>query len=381
MTPLIDIQARVFGEDDSAYRVFPGGSYRHYEAMHEHGLVFLDFPAIPFPATDGFKETDDIREAIVRAELYASVVYRNSDNVPELMAEISSRDLTKTRWSKRRKLALSQLNGLYNEMKIGDLVVVPAPLNSFTKEEAPRTLVGEVVSDVERWTEPTEKYQKAALLVRRVKWLSEVDERDLDVRTLRALRTQNALVRLPADSLRPVLGAAYQNVIIDGEFLARFTTAGEDFTARESYHFQAFVLAIVEAFRAKGDAEAAELAESIYAIAASVRRGEATVPEQEFSIHSPGYTTLRGKSVVFVIASLFSLALSAHAEPFDETGAARVGLENSASKRYDPCAPEGLADEVVKTLDALGMHRWKEACSAATAASEDEGFAPKASVK
>lgn len=383
MTAKIDIRARVFGADDHAYRIFPGTSYRHYDAMKDHSLVFLDYPGLPFPGETGYEKDDDMRKSIIRGEQYARVVYRNSDRVGEMMQEIANQDLERTRWSKKRELALAWVNALYHRIGEGDLIVVPAPINRFSDDEMPKTMVGEVSGPTFRWQPADiEKYSRASLLARRVRWLSEIDDRDLDVRTLRSLRTQNALVRLRAENLRPVLGAAYKNVILDDEYLARFVTTGPEFDARESYHFQAFVLAIVEAYRKRGLPEAAEKIDSIYAMAAAVRKDDALIPEQDFSIHSPGYTTLKGNSVVFVVAALFATAINAQARPFSEDGQrVEVELENSSSVQYDPCEPEGLENEVRETLDVIGFDRWQEACRAAQAANEDEGFQPESAAE
>lgn len=381
MSLVVDLKARVFGEDDKAYRIFPGVRYRHYDIMSKLGVVFLDYPGLPLSSGGHYGRTDEVKEAIVRGERYADVAYRKSDRVAEMMADVASQDLSNTRWSRRREQALSWINGLYHEIAAGDLVVLPGPIG-YRDDEARPTLVGEVISGTERWKEGPGAYANAGLLVRRVRWLAEIDERDLDHRTYRSLRTQNALISMRAELLRPVLGAAYQNVIVNGDFLARFQTTGAEFNARESYHFQAFVLAVVEAYSRRSEADVTrQLDDSIYAMAAAVKRGERDIPEQDFSIHSPGYTTLKGSAIVFVVSALFALALEAQAEPIDSNGAVQVRLENSDSARYDPCEVDGIDDATRETLRAMGYNRWQEACRAAQAANEDEGFSPRATVK
>ncbi|MEN9059987.1 hypothetical protein [Ponticoccus litoralis] len=268
MSLVVDLKARVFGEDDKAYRIFPGVRYRHYDIMSKLGVVFLDYPGLPLSSGGHYGRTDEVKEAIVRGERYADVAYRKSDRVAEMMADVASQDLSNTRWSRRREQALSWINGLYHEIAAGDLVVLPGPIG-YRDDEARPTLVGEVISGTERWKEGPGAYANAGLLVRRVRWLAEIDERDLDHRTYRSLRTQNALISMRAELLRPVLGAAYQNVIVNGDFLARFQTTGAEFNARESYHFQAFVLAVVEAYSRRSEADVTrQLDDSIYAMAA-----------------------------------------------------------------------------------------------------------------
>lgn len=382
MKTTVDIKARTFGVNDRAYRLFPGIGYRHYSAMKENSVIFLDYPGLPAPSENGYPRNEASKDAIIRGERRAQIVYRAVDHAQARMAEIAVEDLSRTRWSPRRELSLAWLNGLYHTAKIGDLVIVPASIRNSFAEDGDRTLVGEIVSEPFRWSEvASEKYRLAGLLVRRVKWLAEIDERELDFRTARSLRTQNALVSLNAASLRPVLGAAYKNVVVEGDFLARFTTQGAEFDARESYHFQAFILAVAEAYRRHKDG-GAQFSKSIYAVAAEVKRGDPNIPEQDVSIHSPGYTTIKStRQVVFVISALFAVALASPASAFDSLGNPDLNVVNSESADYDPCEPKGLDESVRGTLEIMGLQAWKEACSAAQAANEDEGFVPKSTVQ
>lgn len=378
----VDIRARTFGKDDRAYRLFPGIGYRHFEAMKENSVVFLDYPGLPAPSKSGFPKDDISKDAIIRGERRAQVAYRSREQAAARLADIALEDLSNTRWSQRRDLALTWLNGLYHTAKTGDLIILPAPTRGIFDEDGAKTLIGEIISEPVRWRQDApEKYALANLLVRRVKWLAEVDERDLDHRTARSLRTQNALVSLNAANLRPVLGAAYKNVVIDGDFLARFVTHGHEFDARESYHFQAFVLAVAEAHRRFREGER-EFSNSIYAVAAEVKRGDPNIPEQDVSIHSPGYTTLKSaREVVFVISALFAVALASPAGAFDTTGKPNLSVVNSESEEYDPCEPGGLDEGVRGTLEIMGLKAWQEACQAARAANEDDGFVPESAVK
>lgn len=377
MAAVVDVKVRVFSANDKAYRVFPGSRYRHYDAMRENGVVFIDAPGIRLPAAgQPFPKDDRTRADIARSERMAAAAYRH--DAAERLAELAGEDFTRSRWSKRRELTLGWLNGLYHEANIGDLVIVPAPMGAFHDAEGRRTLVGEIIGNPVRWDRNApEEYRRAGLLVRHVRWLEEIDERELDSRTLRSLRTQNALVSLSAEALRPVLGAAYKNVLVDGVHLARFITERDEFTSRESFHFQAFVLAVVEAYQRLDNGDRTPFQNSIYQIASQIPRADPFVPEQDSNIHSPGYTTLKhAKSVTFAIACLFALAIDANAEPFDAQRRVDVSVVNSADDRYDPCAPDGLEDEVKQIIEIMGYDRWQEMCRAAIAANEDEGFEP-----
>lgn len=280
------------------------------------------------------------------------------------------------------------MNALYNTAQIGDIVIVPGPGRTFIRsggEDAPGrpTLIGEILSPPEQQRLRGERYNDIPLVVRRVRWLGEVDERDLSDRALRALRTKNALVVLQATGLQDILGAAYKNVVIGDQYLARFLTKNYDFSARESYHFQAFVMLVVAAYREHyGDAAADALMGSVFDIAARVEKsGDHCVPEQDASIHSPGYTTLKTiQSVPLIISVLFAMALKAEAEPITKDGVVNVQLRNSESEAYDPCAPDGLQDQVMQTLSTIGYDRWRQICPSARKAASEDGFESTAKV-
>lgn len=180
-----------------------------------------------------------------------------------------------------------------------------------------------------------------------------------------------------ARSFERVLGAAYKNVVIGDEFLARFVTDNPAFTAFENFHFNAFVMAVVAACRKVENGEQAwQDQRSIYDIAATVEGQDQLVPDQEASIHSPGYMTLRGSVLVpAVLSALFALALDTDAQPLDAegNGADSVSVVNSESMAFDPC-DLGIEQGVRETLNILGYERWLQIQNACQNASENEGL-------
>lgn len=378
MSIVVDIRTRVFDEDERAYRLFPGQGYRYYEFMKDHSVVFLDNPGIPVPGPQGYQKDDATLHALVRSELKQPVVLAASDRVREEIAEIDARDLGDVRWSRRREVYLGWLNALYRDASIGDLVIVPSP--GYVKEGDDwvkvGTMIGEIVSGPERLDRGAPVSILAGrYLVRRVRWLAEVDELELSRSSAAALRTQNALVALPARSFEKALGAAYKNLVIGDEFLARFTTESEDFNAAECFHFTAFAMAVVAAVRQieQGYGPFRD-GRSIYDLAAAVPPDDEYVPEQEASIHSPGYTTLRGlRQVPAVISILFALALTPGAQPFAGEGPAQVEVVNTESTAYNPC-DVGIEESVRQSLDIIGYERWLQMCQAAARANENEGL-------
>ena len=375
----IDIKTRVFDDEDRAYRLFPGQGYRHYRTMQENSVVFRDNPGLSLPGITGYNKSDAMLTEIARSEDKQPYVNANSENLEAELRALDEKDYTGIRWSKRRELSLGWLNALYSQASIGDLVVVPSPgiiRNAEGEWEKAYTLVGEIISEPERWNGGNSpKYARGRYIVRRVRWLAEVNELELDVNTQLGLRTQNALITIRARAFERVLGAAYKNIVLGDEYLARFVTTNPEFTAFENYHFNAFVMAVVAACRKIENNEGAwEDTRSIYDIAADVERTDQLVPDQESSIHSPGYMTLRG-SILFpaVMSALFALALEADADPFAGDGPNSVTVVNSESAAFDPC-DVGIEQGVREALIIMGYDRWQQACRAGHKSNDNEGL-------
>lgn len=376
---VIDLKTRVFDEDDTAYRLFPGQGYRYFKEMKDNSIVFLDNPGIPTPSEHGFEKTQDTLEQIARSEEKQRFVNANGDNLRAELDAIDAKDFSNSRWGKKRELNLSWLNGLYHQANVGDLIVVPGPglyKNDEGEFERGYTLVGELVGEPERWArEYPQNLFLGQYLVRRVRWLAQINELELDPKVALALRTQNAFIAMRARSFERVLGATYKNVVMGDEFLARFVTKNAEFTAFESFHFNAFVMAVVAACRKienGGDGWAED--QTIYDIAATVARDDELVPEQEASIHSPGYLTLRGSILVpAVLSALFALALDANADPFAGTGTDQVTVVNSQSEAFDPCNV-GIEQAVREALNIMGYERWQQACEASRKSNDNDGL-------
>lgn len=392
MTYHIDLKIRNFTASQKAYRLFPGLAYRHYDAMRHNSVIFLDLPSFPAATAVPYEQSDAMVQAIAKSDALSSSVFRqDGEDRAERISEALTADYNSARWTPRRAQQLAWAKALYETAQPGDIVVVPGndtiEKNESGRETVRGTLIGEIIGSPERWT-GIGQYADAHFLVRRVKWLTIADERDLTRRTRRALRTQNALVNLPTDELKAVLGAAYKNVVVGNDVLARFLTGNEEFTASESFHFQAFVMAVVAAMKKIEDHEEIlentndQARKSFYELAGTVRgqNFDHLVPEQDASIHSPGYTTLKSKNILpFVVAGLFALANAANGQPTPDEQLPVIVVKNSESDSYDPCAA-GIDDKMKQVVELWGYSVWQEACRAAELASEDDGLSSIATV-
>lgn len=383
MSIKIDIKTRVFDDDDVAYRLFPGQGYRHFKAMKEHSVVFLDNPGLSLPGANGYPKDAETLHEIARSEEKQALVNADGENLEAELRLADFKDFGASRWGPKRDLNRGWLNGLYKTAKVGDLIVVPSPgiiKNDDGEWEKAYTLVGEIVGEPERWVrDGPRNLLLGKYIVRRVRWLAQVNELELDPQVAVALRTQNALISMRARSFERVLGATYKNIVLGQEFLARFITTDEEFTAFENYHFNAFVMAVVAACRRVENTDGPWVdGASIYDIAAQVQGQDDLVPDQESSIHSPGYMTLRGSILVpAVMSALFALALAANADPaadpFSGAGPNQIEVVNSESQAFDPC-DVGIDQAVKEALNIMGHARWQQMCLAGEKANENDGL-------
>ena len=387
----IDIRTRFYGPHDLAYRLFPGQGYRYYDLMKDAECVFLDVPGINPPGPFGYLKDEEQLEAIVRAELKRDRLRRRDDMLADDLLEIDEMPLGPHRWSRARQQNLARMDLLYRTLAIGDTVLLPSaryPRGPDGELVQPTVLVGEIVGDPVRLRllrgALPHYVELADYLVRPVRWLSESDEREFDQEVLRLLRTENSLVSLRKSFLNSVIGAAYNNMLIGDQYYARFTNADVDFSPRECFHFMALVMAVSAAYRKHVRNEGPFDRElSIYEIAALVEEDDEFVPFQEISIHSPGYATLRHRTIVGILASaIMALALHTHAEARDEGGEFEpIAIENSESNAPDehPCEIE-VEESVRGFLEMIDYKQWQEVCRAAVLANENEGLKPASQV-
>lgn len=384
MPYIINLRAKVISKNDSIWRIFPGVNYKHYDVMRENSRVFLQYYDAPMPNDGSYEETHELLEVLAYGEARTNAAIR--ENYPKLTELTQEAHDQKLSWSQSRKLAKGWLQGLYADARVGDLVVMPGP--GWRKSEGSEwlmksTLVGEIVGEPERWTENGPAgYLAARLLTRRVKWLTEVVDHDLPATTTKSLRTQNTLIKLPAESMDRVVSAAYKNVIVGEEVLAQFSTTNAEFRSDESFHFQAFVMAIVSAYEAYQNGNILDQNKSIYDLAATAPADHSLIPEQNANIHSPGYTTLKSVTKIpLIVAALYALAAEANAEPFNADGSVSVEVAENVHQQPLDCKPlENISEDVKATLAQIGYLRWKQMCKSREAASADGGLTSVAEV-
>lgn len=376
----VDIGTKVYGSDDTVYRLFPGKHYRHFDTMKENSVVYLDYPGVGLPGPNGYLNTHEQLVRLVRAENRKEVIGGRNPNLLEELYFVDEEELGVIHWSQRRRLSLEWLNLLYHDMQLGDFIVLPGP--GYVKADygewlGGNSLVGEIAGPSFVLDAGVSRdIQLGRYVARKINWFGEVDEAELPRHVRTNLRTRNPLIALRAEPLAHIIGAGHHNLIMGDEFHARFVTAKRDFSALDSFHFAAFALAVVAVCqRMENGGDPLGPDESIYTLAASVAQGDQLVPVQEMSIRSPGHTTLRGiRYVPAVIAILFQLAVTVPAEElFADPGPAQVTVVNTKSSDFDPC-DVGIDETVRGSIDIMGYDLWQEACYAALSSRENDGL-------
>ena len=385
----IDIKTRAFHDDEIIYRLFPGQSCRHFYTMRDHNIVFLDMPGVPFPGKAGYSKTPQLLQEMAKADARAPKVSRSlrrKDQESALLdlykdlEEIDSRAWAR-KWSQRASIYHSWMNSLYSDMRVGDVVMVPSPLNhqNVLGESEPRILlIGVINAPAIRLTSRgNARLNAAKFLARPVSWLGEMEEREVANFVIPSLRTSNVLVRLKARSLHQAIGSAYHNVNIGKDYFSRFTTQAE-FTASSNFHFSAFAMAVSAAYQAAIDGKQLPKNRSIYELAASID-SNAIIPIQDILIRSPGYTTLRhATKVALVVSVLFALAGSSTSEHRLEDLQNSL-IVNSEVTKENICEP--IREHVNKAISIMGYERWQQGCRANLLASEGGGLASAATVR
>ena len=384
----IDIATKVYRADDKLYRLFPGERYRHFTTMRDNSVVFLDYPHIGLPGTEGYSDTSKQLDTLVRSEQKAGKVRERNANLYVELAEIDLADLGPIRWSQKRALSLAWLNLLYRDVRQSDLIIVPGPIPSQMVREGGewiegKTLIGEIVDGPFIMSDGApEHILLGQYTARRVRWLAEIDERDLPREAIALLRTRNPLIELPFSSIANVICAAHKNVAIGENFHSRFTTDKADFSSRESFHFTACVLAFVAMYRRIQDGtEPISPGESIYTLAAEATRDE-LVPFQESSIFSPGFIDLIGKFAIPIgFAAFYALISHIIEKELFDAGPLEVRIVNSESIIDDP-STNGMQDALNHMMEMMGRdNQLQETCGAVGVATENDGLKSSATCR
>ena len=79
LTVTIDLKARKFGANETAWRLFPGASYRHYDTIRQQNKIFLDLPFLPLVSGAALEKSTDLLKTVSRSLDAAAFIQRDDE--------------------------------------------------------------------------------------------------------------------------------------------------------------------------------------------------------------------------------------------------------------------------------------------------------------
>ncbi|MCY4653714.1 MAG: hypothetical protein OXC95_11190 [Dehalococcoidia bacterium] len=395
MTITFDLRTKTFAPPRNAFRLFPGDGYRFYDIMCEHSVVFLDAPMMSLPGRHGYPETHSTLLELARAEIASHPRFSIDDEryleLPSLhdntppsfgVIPVSSTIL----WSQKRRQMLRWINMLHHEANIGDIVMLPSPgyikIKDGTYAEV-QTLVGEITSNSFRWFPPHDSaFHSKNYIARQVEWRGGIKEHELGKTTTKLLRTQNAMLKVNSRDFPLVLGRAYGNALVDDDCYARFSTSSDSFTSFYNFHFHALCMAVVAALSDDGQHNGLfDNDKHIYEILSGFSPSDDLFPEIIINIQSPGDAIFKSKKtlIALVFSSLVAASDAVGTDLFDASGLRETQLINSTDTLPPECLPT-IDMQKKKTLDIIGMERWRQLCQGLAMVPAGHGLRPEVKV-
>lgn len=358
----IDIRTRVIRSDEKFHILFPGEAHSLYRAMAEREAVFLDLPGFELAGARSFAGLDRIKERIGYSDAVKAWLREGGDlsSVPDPSLDAYSI----LRGSQRKLLLAGAIQRLYYDLKPGDIVVVPGP--GYHTD----VMIGEIVGSSATMLVP-EIYGQVLVPARRVRWLARKQKRLLSSDLIARLGTPNFLVQLDKSLRSEILDIAFENYVIDGTYVSKFSTSEHSFNTLDEFQIQAFINFVAGALvAADGNDTKANSLTLDEAVELLTARPD-LAPSLAITINSPGWLTVFDENVRPIALGVFlAIALSAEGAAADP---AKIKVVNSLAPASDACAVE--VDAAVKdAFTLMNYDAWKKACYRAQQAKSRTGL-------
>jgi hypothetical protein len=367
----VDIRTRIVAENHNVVIARPGSDYRLYFDFLEGRVVGPELPSLFLEGEKIDPRADDMGARVQRAK-ERKKWHRNGGQI----GSSPSLDLNEyAEYSSSQSIRqLERVVRYYFESaKRGDLVVVPP------KSFAGDAQVGEFIDDPSQgvlWN--CRFFLGDPLPVRRVKWLGQLNKRDLPAKTIDTLRKPTAFFLLEKSLRSPIYRTAYRNYhLASGEFTSIFDVTTPDFNTRHGSVVNAFFN-----FVAANTKQIAENSGEVFDFAhgAFANLGDYS-PELAVDIQSPGILSLTSRYVTPLVASaLLALALTVGADAADPKTTELIRIGNSSAPADDPCVID-VQKQVHAQLKLLGYTNWAAACEHLKGAAGETGLKSESIIK
>lgn len=373
----IDIRTRVIRNDEKFHILFPGEAHSLYSAILEREAVFLDLPGFDLGGSEAFEDLVQIKERIAYSDAIKAWLREGAE--PTSAPDRNLGAYSDLRGSQRKSLLAGAIQRLYFDMKPGDIVIVPG--TGYQTD----VLIGEIVGQTSPMLVP-EVYGEVTVPARRVRWLARKQKRFLSSELIARLGTPNFLVQLDKSLRSEVLNIAFDNFVIDGTYVSKFSTSEHSFNTLDEFQIQAFVNFVAGALvAADGGGAEANSFDLDDAITLLTDRPD-LAPSLAITINSPGFLTVFDENIRPIALGVFLAA--ALSTPGAAADLSKVKIVNSSAPAADQCVVQ--VDAAVKeAFTLMNYDAWQKACYRAQQAKSRTGLdasaklivAPKASTK
>ncbi len=201
-------EIRLLRSNAKVWLVYAGYNRRFMEDFHKNNRVFLNIPGFN-AAQATFEDEVLMRQHLAMSDAVAKYVRGKSPNSPSRNVKnySSSPYIANSPDARRFSAELGNIERLFNEAKVGDMIMSPA------KGQYDPFLIGEITS---KW-QKTDDLAVAKLLseevpTRRVRWLNvALTRRDFAPRTARRLVNRHAITKLDSSIYQDIFDTVYPN--------------------------------------------------------------------------------------------------------------------------------------------------------------------------
>lgn len=363
----VDLDTRIIPPDHQVFVMHPGTQKKFYRNMISGSEVFLDLPGITF---EGALAVDD---PLLLQKFMMSRAIRQWHAAGRPEGREPSRDpaaYADNALTSRRSIQLRSIVALYQDARVGDLVVVPGP------GYASAVLIGEIISDyAPGHVRKEDRYPGESMPVRIVRWKSTSRKKaQFSNRAIELMQNQKAIIRVKEpDILLEIYREAYGNFVLPdyAEGRVRIEKPTIDFAKfLKSGNTIIYAAALFNA--AGGGTGTVREALALGTFGAIQRFYDPTqLLDTGISINSPGFIALKAKELALPLFVGVMLALGAAGVPLDEARAA--DLANSTTAQSLECEIE-MEERFRTTMAMMSYEDWSRWCTMAQQAQGDVGM-------
>lgn len=348
--PSVDLATTIVPRDHKIWKLFPGKEYKFGRQISEAKVAFLDVRGLD--ELDGKPnewDRDDLLEVISKDRWER----QNAQKLEKSERRISAGD----------KQTATFIEGLFNEAKKGDFILVPGAgyggvVSIFELTSGPGSVTLYEGQDGRTFN---------TYLGRKMKWLGSVPNRKLKLPVLERLQTPMAFFDMGNVGREAFYEAVLGNFVYDGEYVATYRVKKEDYNSRDNRIASTWMefVDLVSSEDALAGAIAASRDKSIHELLDVGELTEEQRSDLSININSPGEILMRAMSMTPLIGlALFPLAASGVS--YEQALAADIHM-TTLGGAVDSCTAE-VQSSVKSILEAMGAERWLKACELAARA-------------